>query len=56
MLWRQSTTTPPNAFVRHIKTGREVQLTAYAHPQPELLGVSKQLITYKRDTDGLDLS
>ena len=56
VLWRQSKTTPPNAFVRNLKTGREVQLTSYTHPQPELLGVSKQMITYKRETDGLDLS
>ncbi len=55
VLRRESRTSPPNVFVRHIKTGEEIQITHIEHPQPELLGVSKQLINYERD-DGTKLS
>lgn len=32
------------------------QVTFFPHPQPSLLGVRKELIKYKRESDGLELS
>lgn len=52
---REGVDTPPNYFVRNLKTGELTQLTDYPHPAPALVGVSKELITYKR-ADGVELS
>ena len=47
---RETVTEPPNLYRN---TGE--QLTRFSHPAPELKGISKELIKYKR-ADGLDLS
>jgi dipeptidyl aminopeptidase/acylaminoacyl peptidase len=46
---------PPNVFVRDLKAGTRRQLTNYADPAPQLKGIQKQLVTYKR-SDGVELS
>lgn len=46
---------PPNYFVRDLKTGERRALTNYQDPAPQLKGVQKQLVTYKRN-DGVELS
>ena len=51
----ESRTDPPNVYVRDLKAGTRRALTAYADPAPQLKGIQKQLITYKRD-DGVELS
>ncbi|MFZ2491867.1 MAG: prolyl oligopeptidase family serine peptidase [Thermoanaerobaculia bacterium] len=47
--------TPPNYFARDLRKGTPRALTSFPHPYPELKGVSKELITYKRK-DGVTLS
>jgi dipeptidyl aminopeptidase/acylaminoacyl peptidase len=55
----ESPTEPPNYFVRSSATGaaggQGRELTKFPDPQPQLHGISKQLIRYKRD-DGVQLS
>ncbi len=51
----ESRTEPPNVFVRDLKANTRRQLTNYADPAPQLQGVQKQLVTYKR-SDGVELS
>jgi dipeptidyl aminopeptidase/acylaminoacyl peptidase len=51
----ESRTEPPNIFVRDVKANTRRQLTNYADPAPQLQGVQKQLVTYKR-SDGVELS
>jgi dipeptidyl aminopeptidase/acylaminoacyl peptidase len=46
---------PPNVFVRDLKTGDRRAMTNYQDPAPQLKGIQKQLITYKRN-DGVELS
>jgi hypothetical protein len=46
---------PPNVFVRDLKTGERRAMTNYQDPAPQLKGVQKQLVTYKRN-DGVELS
>jgi dipeptidyl aminopeptidase/acylaminoacyl peptidase len=52
---REGVDTPPNYFVRDLKSGDLKQLTDFPHPAPALVGVSKELITYTRN-DGVELS
>jgi dipeptidyl aminopeptidase/acylaminoacyl peptidase len=59
---RESTTEPPNLYQRQycpagkICTATESrQLTDFKDPAPQLRGITKQLVKYKRD-DGVDLS
>ncbi|RMD98773.1 MAG: S9 family peptidase, partial [Calditrichaeota bacterium] len=52
---RESREMPPNYFIREVKKNRLVQLTDFPHPAPQLAGVKKELIRYKRE-DGVDLS
>lgn len=52
---RQSLKDPPNYFIRNLKTGKLNQLTFYENPYPQLSGMHKELVRYKRN-DGLDLS
>ncbi len=58
-LWLTSRETPvenPNYYIRNIKKeDKLIQLTSYPHPYPNLKGIQKEKIQYKRD-DGLDLS
>ena len=46
---------PPNVYVRDIKTGDRRAMTNYQDPAPQLKGIQKQLVTYKRN-DGVELS
>lgn len=52
---RQSKEEPANLFFRDLKKKKVEQLTYFANPYPEMKGVSKEKIHYKR-ADGLDLT
>lgn len=52
---RQSKEEPANLFYRNLKKKKADQLTNFANPYPEMKGVSKEKIHYKR-ADGLDLT
>jgi dipeptidyl aminopeptidase/acylaminoacyl peptidase len=51
----ESRNDPPNLYVRDLKSNGRRAVTAYADPAPQLKGVQKQLVTYKRN-DGVELS
>lgn len=52
---KQSQTEPPNYYIRDLKSNTTTAVTAFANPQPGLIGITKQKITYKRK-DGVDLA
>ena len=55
---REAIEEPPNYFVRDVDAAGEAalrRLTAFPHPTPQLLGVGKELIRYRRD-DGVELT
>ena len=52
---RQSVTEVPNYYIRNLRNGRLTQVTRFENPYPQLSGVHKELVKYKRN-DGLDLS
>jgi len=52
---RQSVTDVPNYFIRSLKNGKLTQVTKFENPYPQLAGVTKELVKYKRK-DGIDLS
>lgn len=56
----ESQTDPPNLYVRALPAAPDAglgrALTHYADPAPEVRRMRKQLITYKRPSDGLELS
>ncbi|HYG61714.1 MAG TPA: prolyl oligopeptidase family serine peptidase [Thermoanaerobaculia bacterium] len=52
---RESVMEPPNYFVRDLRTGKLRQLTSFPHPMPQLAGLQKELVRYKRD-DGVQLT
>ena len=52
---RQSKTAPPNYYLRNLNDGSEVALTDFKDPTPQIRGIKKQLVTYKR-ADGVPLS
>ena len=52
---RESINIPPNYFIRNLKSGELTQITNFKNPYPQLEGVSKELVKYKRN-DSLDLS
>ena len=52
---RETVDIPPNYFIRNLKNGKLTQITHFENPYPQLEGVSKELVKYKRN-DGLDLS
>ena len=52
---RQSVSEVPNYYIRDLRKGSLVQVTKFENPYPELSGVTKELVTYKRK-DGVDLS
>lgn len=52
---RQSKQEPANLFHRDLKKKRSNQLTHFKNPYPEMKGVTKEKIHYKR-ADGLDLT
>jgi dipeptidyl aminopeptidase/acylaminoacyl peptidase len=51
----ESPTEPPNYFVRTVNGGDKKAVTDFPDPAPQLHGITKQLVTYKRD-DGVQLS
>ena len=58
MIYRESKTTPRNYYLVSTKessSSSEIQVTNFDHPQPDLLGVTKELVHYKRK-DGVDLT
>jgi dipeptidyl aminopeptidase/acylaminoacyl peptidase len=52
---RETQKEPPNYFLRDLKSNKLTPLTELKDPAPQLLGVKKDRITYKRD-DGVTLS
>jgi dipeptidyl aminopeptidase/acylaminoacyl peptidase len=52
---RESKTEPSNFFIVDLKSGERTALTDYKDPAPELTGLTKELIKYKR-ADGVPLS
>ncbi|KAL7548389.1 hypothetical protein ACHAWF_011676 [Thalassiosira exigua] len=58
MISRESKTEPRNYYLSKLTTQRKseaVQITHFEHPQPDLLGIKKELVQYKRD-DGVELT
>lgn len=55
MTRRETPTQPANFFVRNLAGGTMDPITSFPDPQPELRGVKKQLVKYKR-ADGVELS
>ena len=52
---RESLTDVPNYFVRTLPGGQATAITTFADPAPQLAGISRQLLTYRR-ADGVQLS
>ncbi|HSG81115.1 MAG TPA: S9 family peptidase, partial [Gemmatimonadota bacterium] len=52
---RESKTEPPNYYVRDLERGTMTALTDFEDPAPQLTGIEKQRIEYKR-ADGVDLT
>lgn len=52
---RENQTTPPNLFLRDLRDNSEKMLTDFPDPTPQIRGIQKQLVKYKR-SDGVDLS
>jgi len=52
---RESVTDPPDYYIRSLKNGRLIRVTAFENPYPQLAGIHKELLRYKRN-DSLDLS
>jgi len=52
---RESVSEPPNWFVRDLQKKSERALTSFSNPTPQLAGVKKEVIRYKR-ADGVDLN
>ncbi|HSU14499.1 prolyl oligopeptidase family serine peptidase [Longimicrobium sp.] len=52
---RESQKDAPNYFVRTLPGGQAVAITNFPDPAPQLAGITRQLVTYKR-ADGVQLS
>ncbi|NBB92938.1 MAG: prolyl oligopeptidase family serine peptidase [Gammaproteobacteria bacterium] len=52
---REARDEQPNFFLRDRAEDTLTQVSEFPHPHPQMTGISKELITYKRD-DGVDLS
>ena len=52
---RESPTGPPNFLIHSAGSQETTALTHFPDPAPQLRGITKQLVTYKRD-DGVPLS
>ncbi len=52
---RESKTEPPNYFIRDLESAELTALTHFEDPAPQLTGITKRRIEYKR-ADGLDLN
>jgi dipeptidyl aminopeptidase/acylaminoacyl peptidase len=55
VLRRETKTEPPNYYLFDLKKRSRKALTAFPDPAPQLTGVRKELVTYKRE-DGVGLS
>ena len=55
LISRESNESPPNYSIISLEDSKEQLLTSFAHPQPELTGITKQLIKYDRN-DGVGLT
>jgi dipeptidyl aminopeptidase/acylaminoacyl peptidase len=51
----ETPTDPPNYFLRELATGSRSALTSFADPTPQIRGIKKEIVKYKR-ADGVDLS
>ena len=52
---RESKDEPANYYIRRTKNNSLKEITSFKHPYPQMKGLYKEMITYKRD-DGIDLS
>ncbi|MBC8135237.1 MAG: S9 family peptidase, partial [Fibrella sp.] len=52
----QNRTQPANFFRLNLGTGRREAITRFADPHPQITGLHKELVTYKREGDGVPLS
>jgi dipeptidyl aminopeptidase/acylaminoacyl peptidase len=52
---RESTTNPPNYFLKDLSDNSEIPLTDFQDPTPQLRSISKQVVKYQR-ADGVPLS
>ncbi len=52
---REDERTPPNYFLRDVRSGREQQITRFENPAPELASVRREILKYERE-DGVKLS
>jgi len=55
MTRRESVTEVPNYFIRNLRNSKLSRITNFEDPHPQLSGISKELVRYKRK-DGVDLS
>lgn len=55
LISRESNGSPPNYSIISLEDSSEHGLTSFEHPQPELNGITKQLIKYDRE-DGVGLT
>lgn len=51
---REAKNEQPNYYLRNLKNGKLEQITNFPHPYPQLDGIEKQVVQYKRQ-DGVDL-
>ena len=52
---REAKDLQPNYFLRNLSDNTDIALTAFPHPYPQMKGLYKEMLTYKRN-DGVDLS
>jgi dipeptidyl aminopeptidase/acylaminoacyl peptidase len=52
---RETKADPPNYYINDLKTKKRTPLTDFKDPAPQLTGIRKERITYKR-ADGIELS
>ena len=52
---REAKDLQPNYFLRNLSDNTNIALTAFPHPYPQMKGLHKEMLTYKRN-DGVDLS
>ncbi|HSU82189.1 MAG TPA: prolyl oligopeptidase family serine peptidase [Thermoanaerobaculia bacterium] len=55
LLRRETVDQPPNYWARDLATAKQRQLTRFPHPTPQLAGIHKELIRYRR-ADGVQLT
>ena len=57
LISRESKTTPRNYYMTSLSNpaSKEITITTFPHPQPDLIGVQKELVQYKRK-DGIELT